>query len=424
MEYRSLRLRNYFFSTKYYETRKFAIRRRSVGVRTEGSVLFPPRGWFRFSGKRVRLFSLIRTLAVEAAPGRDGMSSEGALKTIMTCCILSLSILSCRTAPPPDVSEEYRLALIAEVGELSLRDLAVPGKDAPRRVPGPAEERYLRFFDPAETFAEAGACRVMGMAGTGPARIGVQCFVPRESGRGTVFLFPGYLDHAGPFLPFIARLVKAGFSVVAADLPGHGFSEGPRGEIASFEEYGKAVDLVIGAVEGAPEGAKPAFPRPWIGLGHSTGATAFFIHLQRREISGSASPFERTVFVAPLVRSARWKLSMIGLSLIRGAVRYLEPNAPHDPLLGSRVFPVSWAERLRDWNEEVGGYRKVRMKGLIVQGREDDVVDADFNLPFLLEKIEGMRAVYVDGAGHVPYSAEKRNREMLKAVLAYLGVDG
>jgi len=331
-----------------------------------------------------------------------------------------LLLLSCRTAPPPDVTEEYRLALAAEVGQLSLPDLSSPGKDAARRAPGPCEERYLGTFDPAGVLAATGACRLMGMAGGGPARIGVQCFAPRDGGRGTVFLFPGYLDHAGSFLPFVARLLRSGFSVVAADLPGHGFSEGPRGEIASFEDYGKTVEVVVGAVEGAPEGAKVAFPRPWIGMGHSTGATAIFIHLQQRDASGAASPFDRLVFIAPLVRSARWRLSMIGLSLIRGVFRYLEPSATHDPLLGSRVFPVSWAERLRDWNEAVGEYRKVRGRGIIVQGGEDDVVDHEFNVPFLLGKIEGMRAVHIDGAGHVPYSAEKRNREMLDAVVAYL----
>jgi len=331
-----------------------------------------------------------------------------------------LLLLSCRTAPPPDGTEEYRLALVAEVGPLSLPDLSEPGKAAPRRVPGPAEERYLRFFDPAGKLAEAGAFRVMGMAGSGPARIGVQCFVPTGAAMATVFLFPGYLDHTGSFLPFVARLLEAGFSVVAADLPGHGFSEGPRGEIASFEDYGKAVDVVTGAVEAAGEGAKASFPPPWIGMGHSTGAAAIFIHLQRREASGTASPFDRLVFIAPLVRSARWRLSMIGLALVGGAFRYLEPSSAHDPLLGNRTFPVSWAERLRDWNEEVGGYRKVRGRGIIIQGREDDVVDHEFNVPFLLGKTEGMRAVYVDGAGHVPYSAEKRNREMLDAVVAYL----
>ena len=344
------------------------------------------------------------------------------MKRFVLLLLLGLPLFSCRTAPAGDPTEEYRLALAAEVGTLSLAELSRPEAAAPR-TPGPREERYLKAFGGPEPAAEAR--RALGLVGKEGERIGVQYFVPRGAVRGTVFLFPGYLDHSGPFVPFAGELAKAGFSVVAADLPrATGFSEGGRGEIGSFDEYGERLETVIEAFRPREvKAGKPfPFPKPWIAVGHSTGASAVFILLERRTLAASASPFETGSLhrasraLGPLdPYPGRAFLRSQGRPVFRAAER--AGTAPREPVLS----PFPGPSGSGTGNREVGDYRPIRQEGLLIQGKEDDVVDFSHNVPFLLEKIPDLRVVYVDGAGHVPYAKKPENRKMLDLVLAYLG---
>jgi lysophospholipase len=267
----------------------------------------------------------------------------------------------------------------------------------------------------------------MGMLSARPGPLGVQYFVPQGRPKGTVFIAHGYLDHAGPLRPLIAPLVEEGFSVVAFDLPGHGFSGGERGAIADFADYGTAAGRLVGLFLGTEDdlevpapGTEAAFPRPWTALGHSTGAAAFFIYLTNRASRGLASPFDAVLFINPLVRSARWRLSVTGLFLFGWAVRNYDPRHVPDPLLGINNFPVSWAERLRDWNARIKNVPPFRHTGRILQGLADEVVDYRYNVPFLLKKITGTDVLYLEGVDHVPYTDRPENRQVVEELLRYL----
>jgi len=326
----------------------------------------------------------------------------------------------------------------------------VPGEGPAR---GPAETRYREYFGIDDVCRRTGIHHRMGMLADGEPALGVQYFIPPGRRKGTVFLAHGYLDHSGRLLPLIEAASGAGFSVIAFDLPGHGFSGGSRGEIGGFDEYGAAAGRVVGAFSGAagdgggsagegaagdggaaPGGAggdgmgvhevggPPLFPRPWIAAGHSAGAASFFIYLHSLARDGRPSPFDRVVFINPLVRSARWHLSMLGLRLIGGLVGSLKPLTEQDSLLGVDVFPMSWARRLRDWNRRVLHYRPFSQPGLLIQGLEDRVVDFRHNLPFLAGKMPDLNVSVVEGADHVPYTGNEANREILR--LFVQGLEG
>jgi pimeloyl-ACP methyl ester carboxylesterase len=385
--------------------------------------------------------------------------------------------LSCTTTPPPDPAASYRERLWAEIGSLpvSMQELLQPEK----KPPGTETLLYLKAYDLEPPDAPENSWYIrLGVLreeqghrrdpsygrGTGnlPSLpppllldslppLGVLVCVPKEGAanpptsrdngrdkgesadgfKGTVFLVHGYLDHSGSWAPVIKRILRQGFIVVALDLPGHGFSGGNRGDIEHFSQYGEAVRRVV---EWA---AKVSPPRPWIAIGHSTGAAALWMELARREearksldenTSGvlswkAQSPaFDNVLFLAPLVRSAHWRLSMTLVSLTSWAIPYWKSRTAADPLFPIPYFPVHWAEKLQEWEGAVGEYPVIYQKGWILQGTEDDVVDHGYSVPFLRSKLPGFQVRYIEGAGHVPYLATPAGERFVQSMLDVLGI--
>ena len=80
-----------------------------------------------------------------------------------------------------------------------------------------------------------------------------------------LILVHGGGDHSGRHFETATRLVRAGYSVHALDLPGHGRSPGKRGHIRYFDEYVASVRAFVQKVSGQHAGQKPIL------LGHSLG---------------------------------------------------------------------------------------------------------------------------------------------------------
>ena len=241
----------------------------------------------------------------------------------------------------------------------------------------------------------------------------------------------------------LKRILREGFLVVALDLPGHGFSCGNRGDIEHFSQYGEAVKRVVEWAE------RVSPPRPWIAIGHSTGAAALWMELVRQEEIRKRSaecasalwmelvrqeearpgtgepvsaPFDNVLFLAPLVRSAHWRLSMALVSLTSWAISYWKSRTAEDPLFPVPYFPVRWAEKLKEWEGTVGDYPVLYQKGWILQGTEDDVVDHEYSVPFLRSKLPNFQVRYIEGAGHVPYLATPAGERFVQGMLDVLGM--
>lgn len=114
--------------------------------------------------------------------------------------------------------------------------------------------------------------------------------------RGTVVVVPGRSEFIEKYFEVVADLRRRGFAVVVADLRGQGGSDRAlhdplKGHVWSFKEYDRDLDVVMRDVVAA------SCPRPYIGLGHSLGG-----HILLRAGSKAASPFERMVLSAPMIR--------------------------------------------------------------------------------------------------------------------------
>ena len=83
--------------------------------------------------------------------------------------------------------------------------------------------------------------------------------------RGVVVLVHGVHEHSGRYGYVASELMRHGFEVRAIDLRGHGESEGPRGQVETFEDYVADVSAFLSDVL-TEAGGVPVFL-----MGHSMG---------------------------------------------------------------------------------------------------------------------------------------------------------
>ncbi|WP_404472159.1 alpha/beta hydrolase [Vreelandella venusta] len=208
---------------------------------------------------------------------------------------------------------------------------------------------------------------------------------------GTAFVIHGYFDHLGLYRHLLSCLLAKGWRVVLWDLPGHGLSSGPRAEIEDFDDYQHCLMHLQGALQ-----VQGMAPKPWLGVGQSTGAAILATDaLTRREASG----WSGIVLLAPLVRPWRWSqsswLHLIASPFLKELPRKYRPNSTdeqftaflrdQDPLQPERLS-VAWITAMRRWMPRLLALEPNPLPTLILQGEQDLTVDWEWNLTVLEEK--------------------------------------
>ena len=214
---------------------------------------------------------------------------------------------------------------------------------APQKCPAEAAS-YLDYYglNAVEEFPDVGFG--LGTVRSGNHQLAVHCW-ELPGARDTLLLVHGYFDHVGLYGHLMRFGLSRGFNVVAFDLPGHGISSGPRGEIRDFGEYRQAMSDVLGAVEHLP-GSRQV-------IAQSTGGAAAMDYLQ----SGCTPLLDRIVLLAPLVRPTGWGRIVLAHRLLHRFVdsvprRFADSSQdPHflnfmrqDPLQSLR-FPFAGSPR-------------------------------------------------------------------------------
>ncbi|WP_223699846.1 alpha/beta fold hydrolase [Sutcliffiella deserti] len=235
----------------------------------------------------------------------------------------------------------------------------------------------------------------------------VQTFYPKHM-KGIVVLIHGYLDHAGALQNIISYLISHSYGVITFDLPGHGHSYGPRGEIQDFSEYSKVLEEVV-----LP--AKEKYRDiPFFGIGHSTGASILIENTHHSSYS-----FQKIILVAPLIRPYLWSFSELGVKLIRNRIKFIRRKfrnnsankeylefVKKDPLQFTSL-PTSWLHSLSKWNQSLLDYSIKPVTFYIIQGNRDKTVDWRYNISFILNKYPQSRATLIDGGDHQLFNEEQ-----------------
>ena len=247
-------------------------------------------------------------------------------------------------------------------------------------------------------------------------------FEPAEP-RGTVFMLHGYYDHAGILANLARDLVEHGYIVAVYDHPGHGLSTGERANIGDFADY-------VAVFRDFIRLCRPHMTGPIHLIAHSLGGAIAADHL----LTATEPVIERSVLIAPLVHSAAWNLSGLGLRVAPGLNR--TPRAfrrnssdgvflkflKKDPLQARHV-PMTWVRALRAWNERAATYEPVAdgtpLK--IVQGKADTTVDWSYSIEFLRTKFPGADVTFIEKGGHqLPNEAPALRARLFELVREHL----
>jgi len=222
-----------------------------------------------------------------------------------------------------------------------------------------------------------------------------------ERPRALVAIAHGLGEHSGRYAALAADLVRARFSVVALDLPGHGEATGRRGDAPSWEQLREqVVPAMFTALRGVP--GQP-MDLPHVLFGHSMGgvlALDYAIAHPRTLVTAVAA--------APGLRTAMppwWKLALSHAARVTapgaGFAHGLEEGAMSrdakvlalrkgDPLVHDRISPrlyFSYNEARQRVQREA---RRLQVPALILQGMGDRLVDPKGALEFNAAAPHGM----------------------------------
>jgi alpha-beta hydrolase superfamily lysophospholipase len=249
--------------------------------------------------------------------------------------------------------------------------------------------------------------------------------------RALIAILHGLGEHSGRYAALAEPLVRANFSVVALDLPGHGESVGPRGDIASWTTIR---DTVVPAMFTASRGL-PGQPMdlPRVLIGHSMGgvmALDFAIAHPRDLIAAVAS--------APALRSAMppwWKLALANVA------RVTAPSAgfPHgldetgmsrdhevltqrrtDPLMHDRISPRLYFAFTEAQQRVMREARRLQVPTLLLQGAADRVVDPRGALEFCGAAPHGMTRLVTLKDGYHEVFNDPGREEAIRDLIAWL----
>lgn len=238
----------------------------------------------------------------------------------------------------------------------------------------------------------------------------------------TIVLIHGYISHSGTSSFLINHLMGLGYRVVCADLPGHGLSDGERGDIESFASYGEFIRDIALFCDNSWK-ARPDF------IGHSTGCAAMLEYLRQ-----GGTGYSKTIFMGPLVRTWMWDVSLKGINRLEKFTdsfpalrnetsrdRAFLAKTKHDPLRLPRI-PVHWVRALEDWNAVlVEQIIPVTQEILILQGTADTAVDAKYGKAYYDRILTSMIYKTMKGSIHCMHSDKEPYRSRVFAeITAYL----
>jgi acylglycerol lipase len=214
-----------------------------------------------------------------------------------------------------------------------------------------------------------------------------------ENPRALIAIVHGLGEHSGRYAALASDLVKARFTVVALDLPGHGEAPGPRGDMPSWTTVrDRIVPLLFTASRGLP--GQP-LELPHVLFGHSLGGVMALDYALAHH-----KDIVAVVASAPGLKSAIppwWKLALANVA------RAATPSAgfPHglpesgmsrdsevlalrksDRLVHDKISPRLYFAFEEARQRVMREARQLKVPALLQHGAADRVVDPHGSLEF------------------------------------------
>lgn len=229
--------------------------------------------------------------------------------------------------------------------------------------------------------------------------------------RGVIIAYHGYLSYSGFNVPALGRLAEAGWAVVAADLPGHGFSDGVNGYIRSFRDYALVTEALLAWLSRY----EARFPGPKVALGHSGGSAAAM-----ESLLSLRDRLDAGILLAPLVRPEGFTKPRILAILAGPFLSAVPPRGAEEPYLGASYLPLAWVRRLGRWTDALPRRKPAMAPVLWVMGDDDAVLSVEAATRILPKIFPNSRRATIVGGGHVTFDGRRSQDEALAAILAFL----
>lgn len=282
--------------------------------------------------------------------------------------------------------------------------------------------KHARYYGLDMEGRLAGVRQFLGYFSSASYRLACHVFL-KENAIGTIILQHGYYDHAGLYKHVIKHLLALDYNVLAYDLPGHGLSSGGRAQIDGFHEYSDALRNCIKLAKG-----KVAAPLCFVG--QSTGGAIAMDYLFDAELERCSIAFEKVILLAPLHRPMQWRKNLMLYHAIKFFAKSVErkfvPSShdlsflrfvkEQDPLQ-SQLVTLSWVGSLHEWIVKTDTAIESQFPLVVVQGKEDQTVDWQKNIPFIQKKFPLVVVHYIEDGRHHLANESKPIRDKM---LAYL----
>ncbi|HEX5686081.1 MAG TPA: alpha/beta hydrolase [Ideonella sp.] len=212
----------------------------------------------------------------------------------------------------------------------------------------------------------------------------VRRWSPTSPARGQVLIVHGLGEHGGRYAHVATDLLTRGWDVTAFDQRGHGHSAGAPGDIACADSLLADLARVIDAV-------RARLPGPLVLLGHSLGglvAARFVAESLATQPAGWSRPLDALVLSSPALDP--------GMNAVQRALLAVVPKVlPH--LRVNNGLKPEWVSR------------------------DPAVVKAYVDDPLVHDRISGLLAQFIAGAGPVVQDAAAR--WTLPTLLMWAGAD-
>jgi len=213
---------------------------------------------------------------------------------------------------------------------------------------------------------------------------------PGENIRAVIVLIHGIGDHIQRFNHWAELFNREGIAFTGMDLPGHGRSQGRRGDIKSYKLLGEIIDILL-------NGSKKTFPGVPIFLyGHSLGGGIVLDYLirNRPEIKGAivTSPWLRLPFEPSrikLILASVMKRLIPGLTQSTGLViehishdeNVLEKYR-NDPLVHGKISLRVFNGAMNAAKFSLAHASELSIKTLMMHGSDDLLTSPEASMEF------------------------------------------
>lgn len=213
---------------------------------------------------------------------------------------------------------------------------------------------------------------------------------PGENTKAVIILVHGLGEHIQRYIYWADLFKKEGIGFAGVDLPGHGRSEGRRGNIISYALLEEMIDILLNS-------CKKTFPGiPVYIYGHSLGGTIVLDYLLRKnpKVKGAiiTAPWLRLSFEPPRIKLI---LASVMKNILPGLIQPSGLNANHishdetvvekyrtDPLVHGKISVSLFHGSMTAAKYSLEHASELKVPTLILHGSDDKILSPEGSREF------------------------------------------